>query len=570
MENAVIYARYSSDNQKEESITAQIRAIKEWAKRERYNIIDIYKDEAQSATTDDRKDFLRMIDDSKEGLFNAVIVHKLDRFARNRYDSAFYKRQLQLNGVKVISILENLDDSPESIILESVLEGMAEYYSANLAREVKKGMKETALQAKHTGGNPPLGYDVGPDKTLVINEHEAIAVKIIYTMYSNGYSYEDIINELNSNGFKTKANKHFGKNSLYEILRQEKYTGTYVYNRRVKGLDGKYNNHKKKPNNQIIKIENGCPQIIKKEEWLKVQERMNGNKKIGGQNKAKVDYLLSGKIYCGKCGSAMVGHSTSDSKTKKKYYYYVCNNRQRTKQCDLKNVNKDLIEELVLDHLYNNVFSDEMIEKSIDKIFEYANSKKNDMPDLLKSYKKNLDEIQSNIDKTIELLLSGYKHPSIKEKMDSLEEEKKELETLILKTELELNKVSYTREEVAKFMYSFKNLKNMDPKRQKKTINIFVHKIVIYDDKYDMEIFTNPISSKLPAPKVCDTKGHGSPRPSTKRIKRKFNPFFIFLSFPISQMLTSCNMFVTKLIYLKYIMEGTSNMAYIKYYEVRL
>ncbi|SHE79951.1 site-specific DNA recombinase [Tissierella praeacuta DSM 18095] len=534
MESAVIYARYSSDNQREESITAQIRAIKEWAKREKYNIIDIYKDEAQSATTDDRKDFLRMIDDSKEGLFNAVIVHKLDRFARNRYDSAFYKRQLKLNGVKVISILENLDDSPESIILESVLEGMAEYYSANLAREVKKGMRETALQAKHTGGNPPLGYDVGQDKTLIINEHEAIAVKIIYTMYSNGYSYGDIINELNSNGFKTKANKPFGKNSLYEILRQEKYTGTYVYNRRVKGLNGKYNNHKKKPNNEIIRIENGCPQIIKKEEWLKVQERMNGNKKIGGQNTAKVDYLLSGKIFCGKCGAAMTGHGTSDSSTKTRYYYYVCNNKKRTKQCDLKGIRKDDIEAMVLDHLWKYVFCDEMIEKSIDKIYAYANKKKEGVPNLLKSYQDKLSEINNSIDKVIELLMSGYKNASLKERLDGLEQEKKELENLIIKTELKLNKVDYTREEISTFMYAFKNFRSMPAAQQKKVINMFVYRVVIYEDKYDMEIFNNPIDSNKNK-KFRQQRGTVHPDHRQKELNESLIPFLFFVFILIPQ-----------------------------------
>ena len=146
---AVAYARYSSDNQREESIDAQVRAIKEFCKKEKIDLIKIYKDEAKTATTDDREDFLNMISDSSYKNFDAVIVHKLDRFARNRYDSAFYKKKLKENGARVISVLEYLDDSPESVILESVLEGMAEYYSKNLSREVMKGMKETALQCKH-------------------------------------------------------------------------------------------------------------------------------------------------------------------------------------------------------------------------------------------------------------------------------------------------------------------------------------------------------------------------------------------------------------------------------------
>lgn len=152
MKKAAVYARYSSENQNEESIDAQIRAIKEYCSRNNIQIVKIYTDEALTATTANRPQFLQMIKDSKLGIFDTVIVHKLDRFARNRYDSAFYKRELKLNGVRIVSVLENLDDSPESIILESVLEGMAEYYSANLAREVMKGLKEKALKCKHCGG----------------------------------------------------------------------------------------------------------------------------------------------------------------------------------------------------------------------------------------------------------------------------------------------------------------------------------------------------------------------------------------------------------------------------------
>lgn len=200
---AVAYCRYSSDNQREESIEAQVRAIEEYAEKNNIEIIRIYADEAKSATTDDRPQFLQMIKDSEMNIFQAVIVHKLDRFARNRYDNAFYKRLLKKNGIRLISVLEPLDDSPESIILESVLEGMAEYYSRNLAREVMKGLKENAFQAKFNGGIAPLGYDI-KDGYYVINEKEAEAVKLIFKMYNDGYSYGCIIDELNLRGYKTK------------------------------------------------------------------------------------------------------------------------------------------------------------------------------------------------------------------------------------------------------------------------------------------------------------------------------------------------------------------------------
>ena len=141
-----LYARFSSDNQRSESIDAQLRAMRTYCQHHNYIIVDTYIDEAKSATNDRRPSFQRMIADSKTKKFDILLVHKLDRFARNRYDSAVYKRELKRNGVSVFSVLENLDDSPESIMMEAVLEGMAEYYSQNLGREVMKGLRETALK----------------------------------------------------------------------------------------------------------------------------------------------------------------------------------------------------------------------------------------------------------------------------------------------------------------------------------------------------------------------------------------------------------------------------------------
>ena len=164
-----------------------------------------------------------MITDSAKGLFDIVLVHKLDRFSRDRYDSAIYKKRLKKNNVRLCSVLERIDDSPESIMMESVLEGMAEYYSKNLGREIMKGMQETALQCKHTGGCTPLGYDLDSEKKLVINEYEAEAVKIIFEMFADGYGYSAIISYLNEHGYTTKKGRIFGKNSLYEILQNEKY-----------------------------------------------------------------------------------------------------------------------------------------------------------------------------------------------------------------------------------------------------------------------------------------------------------------------------------------------------------
>ena len=154
---AVIYARYSSDNQREESIEGQIRECTAYAEKNGITVLKHYIDRAYSAKTDDRPEFQHMIKDSEKGLFDLILVWKLDRFARNRYDSARYKNQLKKNGVKVVSATELISDKSEGVLLESILEGMAEYYSADLAEKVSRGLTENALKCKHNGGPAPLG-----------------------------------------------------------------------------------------------------------------------------------------------------------------------------------------------------------------------------------------------------------------------------------------------------------------------------------------------------------------------------------------------------------------------------
>lgn len=313
---AVGYTRYSSDMQREESIEAQTRAIKQFAEQNGYALQKIYADRGISGTSaEQRPQFMAMIADIKNGGVDAVLVHKTDRFARNRYDSAIYRRELEKHGTRLISVLENFDDSPESIILQSVIEGYNEYYSKNLRREVMKGLKENALSCRHTGGTPCLGYDVNKDTMrLVINEWEAEAVRLIFKRYLEGAGYTAIINELNSKGYKTKRGVSFGKNSLYEILRNEKYTGTYVYNLSAsKNADGKFNRHKNKSEDEVIRIEGGVPQIIATEDFQKVQQMMKARQRKTATFKAKQEYLLSGKIVCGECSGTYAGNSRKAS-----------------------------------------------------------------------------------------------------------------------------------------------------------------------------------------------------------------------------------------------------------------
>ena len=169
IKTACLYLRYSSSNQTEQSIEGQMHVCQDFCKRHNIRIVEMYIDRATSASKDIEKrvDFLKMIKDSEKGNFNAVIVYKLDRFARSRYDSATYKYRLKRNGVQLISATENITQDPEGIILESVLEGMAEFYSAELSQKINRGMRESAMKHNSIGGAIPLGYKT-VDKKLVL------------------------------------------------------------------------------------------------------------------------------------------------------------------------------------------------------------------------------------------------------------------------------------------------------------------------------------------------------------------------------------------------------------------
>ncbi|EMU52826.1 recombinase family protein [Clostridium butyricum] len=492
----VAYARYSSDNQREESIDAQIRAINEFASRNNIIISKLYIDEARSATTDNRPNFLEMINDSSLQTFNVVIVHKLDRFARNRYDSAFYKKELKKNNVKVLSVLENLDDTPESVILESVLEGMAEYYSKNLSREVMKGMKETAIQCKHNGGTPPLGYDVLPDKTYTINPEEAKAVQLIFSMYLAGYGYGEIINELDNNCYKTKLGQRFKKTSLYSILNNEKYTGIYIFNKSSKkNEDGKRNSHTYKSEEEIIKIENGIPVIISKEDFIKAQGIMAKNKRTKASYRANETYILSGLVKCGCCGFSMVGNVSYSGRNKLKYVTYRCNNRMNNKKaCINKGIRREYIEEFVLQQLEEKIFNNGAISYIVKQLNEHHNKQHSSLQDDLKHCELQISKTDNEINNIMKLVMQGFSNPTLINTLTELEQKKETLKIKLLELQ-QKQKISnlITEEDIKKILSVYKQyIHDRNYVEIKNFISQYVKEVIISED-YINVVFTLPL-----------------------------------------------------------------------------
>lgn len=401
---AAIYARYSSDNQRHESITAQIRACTDYSEKKNYDIVKTYIDEALSARTDDRPEFQQMIEDAKCGLFDILICHKIDRFSRDRYDVAYYKRVLQRAGVKIEYVEHKLDGSPESIILESVLEGMAEYYSKNLAREVQKGMRENAHQGRHNGGIPALGYDTTKDGKYVVNEAEAAIVRHIFFRRAEGASYNTIIAELNDKGWRTKRGQPFGKNSLHEIFRNQKYIGIYQYGKALNTtLSGKRNNHQEPDENTIINI-GAVPPIIEQSIWDAVQSRIERH--APGAGNARREYLLSGLIHC-HCGAAMVG--TSTSVRGQKYWYYKCNawDRVTGKKGEHQRIRVDEAENAVLEDVQKRILGEKIRPQVIRSIIQAQLSLASTHAAEIEALDKIVKEAEQKIEKIMDAIQDG-------------------------------------------------------------------------------------------------------------------------------------------------------------------
>lgn len=457
--SAVIYARYSSHNQREESIEGQLRECKRYAQDNGITVVGEYIDRAISGKTDNRASFQKMIRDAEKDRFSMVIVYKLDRFARNRYDSAMYKAKLKKCGVKLVSAMEQLSDSPEGIILEAMLEGMAEYYSANLAQNIRRGMKENAMKGLATGGGRCLGYSTGEDKKYHIDEAGASTVRMIYEMYDQGHTYAYIIETLNSQGRKTLKGKPFNKNSLGKILHNRRYIGDYVWD--------------------DIVIEGGMPQIIDRDLWERVQAKLKRKEKASARARGEYDFILTGKLFCGHCGKPMIGDSGT-SRNGAKHYYYTCSTRKRGGDCKKKSVRAKAIEDEVINATIQVVLQDDMLEHIADRVMEYQ-AKDTDGAALIERYRGELKETETAISGILRAIEAGMFTPSMKERMEKLEGQKAELQADIEREQINLQTVS--RDEVLFFLHQFRGCSPDDPKYCQQLVDTFVNSIWLYDDK---------------------------------------------------------------------------------------
>ena len=510
---AVIYARYSSDSQREESIEGQLRECTEYAERNGITVLRSYIDRALSARTADRPEFQNMIKDSEQKLFDVVLIWKLDRFSRDRYDSAHYKRILKKNGVKVISVKENISDGPEGIILESMLEGYAEYYSAELSEKIQRGQKENALKCKNNGGNTPLGYVVGTDGVLAVDPLTAPLVTEIFTRYDSGESISEITASLNGRGLKTKKGKAFKIGGVSLILKNRKYIGEYQYG--------------------SVIIPKGIPAIIDDDLFDRVQQRMALNKKAPAKGKAAKEYLLTTKLFCGTCGRLMVGES-GKSRTGVMYHYYKCSGAKRHLGCKRKAIRKQWIERAAVLITVQRVLKDDEIDRIAAAIVSLQEREDTTLP----AMRFQLAACEKAIDNMLNAIQQGIITASTKERLEQLETQCQELKLSIL--QVQMTKPRYTKEQIVSWISRFKYGNVDDPQYHKQIIDTFINSIYVFDDKivftYNFQNGTEPITlAEIEAAFGLDLTQVAPPKKS-----RNLKGFRTFLFLPKMTLLVTC------------------------------
>ena len=406
MTRAAIYARFSSSRQREESIADQVRVCTERAVREGWEVGATYADEARSGTDASRRpQFLRMVDDAQRGDFDVLLVYKLDRFARNRYDSAVYRSKLRRAGVEVVSATEGVPEGPEGIILDSMLEGLAEYYSANLAQNVRRGMEGNALKCRHNGVRV-FGYSCEPDGTYAVDEAEAPGVRAAFRMAGEGARKADIAAALNAAGYRGVRGRKWTVESVSQLLRQEKYIGTYSWGK--------------------VRIEHGMPAIVTRAEW----EDAHAHVASAGRRKRTdepAEYILTGKLY------DEDGHRFESNCSRKAdgrvYYYYRCKETGAS-------VRRDEVEARVCaalgDLLDTTPALEDRIVATVMESWREANA---DALAALDAARRRLSELSRESDNLIDLAARVRATDRIAARLDAIEAERPVLEADIAELE---------------------------------------------------------------------------------------------------------------------------------------
>ena len=470
---AVAYARYSSAGQRDVSIEQQLADIRAFAQREGYTIVHEYADHARSGFKDvsARTQFQSMIASAESGGFDTIIAWKVDRFGRNREDSAIYKGKLRRFGVRVLYAMEPIPEGSAGVLLEGMLEATAEWYSRQLSENVTRGMTDNAYKCLYNGTRI-LGYTRGSDGRYAIQPDEAATVRHIFDLYRSGFSAARICRQLNDQGVRTSRGKKFQPESLLRIITNERYTGVYIWG--------------------SVRVPGGMPAIIEQSVFEETQ-RMKG-KTARHVEQGAVDFLLTGRAFCGHCGAAMIGDSGT-SKTGTRHYYYSCQAHKARKGCLKKSASKDYLESAVVDFVLDHVLSDEQIERTADAVMALQAEELKRSP--LAAMESERSEILKKIQNINNAIAAGIWNAStsamLKELEDQAEDLRVSVETLRYSQAQLLD-----RDRVIFFLHRFTKGDRNDPLLRRHVIETFVNSVYVYDDHLKLVINNCEGNQRIP------------------------------------------------------------------------
>ena len=508
-ENAVVYARYSSRGQNEQSIEGQLAAAQKYADEKGYTIVGNYCDRAKTGTNDNREEFQRMLADCAKRQFTVIIVWKVDRFGRNRYEIAINKARAKNHGVRVEYVAENISPGPEGVILESVLEGLAEYYSLQLSQNVSRGKLESAKKHHVIGGFLPYGFRAAPDKSYELDPDRAPIARQIFERYANGATISTLLAWLDESGIRNSRGTKFTKTTLPRMLKDERYIGTYTFK-------------------DIIHDEDAIPAIVDKETFEKVQIMMKNNKRMPSHAWDYSSYLLTGKIFCGHCGSMMIGMSGTN-RHGVKYGYYACAERRKGGGCKKKNVRQDWIEPLVISEILKLLHDDVLFTQIVDAAWKYY-QEETAAADETASLRAQLHDVDRGITNLVRAMEAGAVSDTLVMRLQSLEDQKAALNKSIAQAELAMGPI-LTRERIEFFLLRFRDA---DPDREEDRnaiVNTFLNAIYLFDDKITITFNYRPdgVNKKQVTLTELDAGGGSTLDPTTPVHASRSNIFNIRL-----------------------------------------
>lgn len=477
---AVAYARYSSAGQRDVSIEQQLSEIHAFAKREGYTIVHDYADHARSGykNTSARAAFQAMMSAAEKGGFDTVISWKVDRFGRNREESALYKGRLRRFGVRVLYAMEPIPEGSAGVLLEGMLEATAEWYSRQLSENVSRGMLDNAHRCLYNGTRV-LGYVRGADGRYAIQPEEAALVRSIFALYCTGLSAASVCRKLAAQGVTTSRGKPFAPEAILRIISNPRYTGLYIWG--------------------SVEIPDGMPAIIDKDTFEEAQ-RMK-KKTARHIEQGAVDYLLTGKAFCGDCRAAMIGDSGT-SKNGTRFYYYTCQAHKARKGCTKKSIGKDRLEAAVVDFVLDVVLADDQIEKTADAVMALQAEELKTSP--LAAMEAELRETQKKIDNINDAIAAGIWNSSTSAKLKELEDAAETLRVSVETLRYSQSQL-IDRDRVIFFLHRFTKGDRADPLLRRHVIETFINSVYVFDDHLLIAVNNvDGIENRIPLEEIPD------------------------------------------------------------------